>query len=212
MTVRINFLPRNYQPPKQMGAKEWGIVAAVAVGVLATGGYYSSVFAATAGLERQVVQDKARLTTIQAQLAEAEDIKARETRVTQAETDLKALAGRHWSGVLLTLAQLTPQHVSWTSLDVKSNNITLKGTGRGLVDVAQLMGGLVTEQSVDMVALRFINEKGMPVVVTLKPGDKSGVPDEIRAMGTARNLEFEMVITLVAAEGRQVPNGAKSAG
>jgi Tfp pilus assembly protein PilN len=212
MTVRINFLPKSYQPPKQVGAKEIGIVVAAAVALLGTGGYYTSVYAGTVTTANQTKADEMKLKQVQTRLALAEQISGRETRVTQAETDLKSLAGRHWSGVMITLSQLTPQHVSWTALKTSGNDITLKGTSRGMIDMAQLLGGLVTESTVDQIALKFINEKGIPVSVVVKQGDKvdgkNNVPDQLKEMGTVRNLEFELVITLVPAEGRQLPHGA----
>ena len=211
MTVRINFLPRSYQPPKQMGAKEWGIALATVAAVLATTGYYTSVYSGTIGLERQAQADTGKLKGVQAQLAQAEEIKARETRVATAEHDLMSLAGRHWSSVLLTLTQLTPQHVAWTGLKTNGNDIVLQGTSRGMVDMAQLMGGLVTESTVDMVTLKTVDEKGMPITVTVKAGDKSGVVDgikDLKDLGMVRQLDFELVITLLPAEGRPMPHGA----
>jgi|GEM_PF-3261134 len=216
MTVRINFLPRNYQPPKQMGAKEWGIAVAAAVVVAGTGIFYGGVYASTAGMESVAMADETKLANVQAQLALADDIKQREQRVAQAEAELKSLSGRHWSSVLLDLRELTPQHVAWTSIQAVGSDLTLKGTSRGLVDVAQLMGGLVTDTSIDQVQLKFINEKGVPVSVYIKPKDakdaKGGaaqaVTDALKEMPTVRQLEFEMIITLVPAEGGQLPHGA----
>ena len=210
MTVRINFLPRNYQPPKQMGSKEIGIAAAAALALAATGIYYTTAYAGTVNMEKQVLTQTAKLRTVQAALAEADEIKARETAVARAEADLKALSGRHWSGVLVNLSQLTPQQVAWTSIKAGGNDIVLQGTSRGLVDVAQLMGGLVTETSVDMVSLKFINEKGIPIMVTMKAGDSQSkvVSETVRELGTMRQLEFELTITLVPVEGRELPSGA----
>ncbi|HWI64366.1 MAG TPA: PilN domain-containing protein [Symbiobacteriaceae bacterium] len=211
MTVRINFLPRNYQPPKQMGAKEFGVAVAVALAVVATGAYYGTVYAGTLDMERQTQADQVKLQSVQVLLAEAEDIKAREAKVNQAERDLKALAGRHWSSTLLTLSQLTPQQVTWKSMKAEGNNLTLTGTGRGLVDIAQLMGGLVTETTVDQVALKVINEKNVTLTMTVKANSKDSKLDLAQLaqhVGEVRQLEFEMVITLTPAEGRELPHGA----
>lgn len=233
MTVRINFLPRNYQPPAQWGGREYGIVAAAVVALLGTGAYYGSVYVGTNNMVAQAERDTAQLKTVQAQLAEATEIKAREQRVAEAEREMKALTGRHWSGVLLTLSDLTPQHLAWTSLKTSGNDVVLKGTSRGLVDMAQLLGGLVTERSVERVTLKYINEQGIPVIVSVKPGekvdgklleggsgstggDKSGaaggpgaVPEGgTKQVGVVRQLEFELTITLVPAEGRPMPSGA----
>jgi Flp pilus assembly protein TadB len=106
MTVRINFLPRNYQPPKQLGVKEWGIAAAAALAIVATGAYYTSVYAGTADLEHQVSASQAKLQNVKTLLAQADEIKLREARITKAESDLKVLAGRHWSTTLLTLVMI----------------------------------------------------------------------------------------------------------
>jgi Tfp pilus assembly protein PilN len=215
MTVRINFLPRNYQPPKQLGVKEWGIAAAAALAIVATGAYYTSVYAGTADLEHQVSASQAKLQNVKTLLAQADEIKLREARITKAESDLKVLAGRHWSTTLLTLSQLTPQHVTWTSVKADGDNLVLKGTGRGLVDIAQLMGGLVTDTSVREVSLKVVTEKGIPITVTVKSNDKDpakagqdAIKDATKELGTIKQLEFEMVITLVPAEGREMPHGA----
>lgn len=224
MTVRINFLPKQYQPPKQLGPKEWAIAAATALALVATGGYYASVYAGTMDMERQVQADQAKHQSVKALLVQSEEIKAREAQVAKAEVDLRSLAGRRWSGVLFTLTQLTPKHVTWTSLEVNGDQVTLKGTGKGLVDIAQLLGGLVTEKSVAQVSLRVVNEKGVPVVVTVQaPSAESGkageaaVAEATKALGelnlgtvevgTIRQLEFDMVITLAPAEGRAIQHG-----
>jgi Tfp pilus assembly protein PilN len=211
MTVRINFLPRHYQPPKQMGAKEWAIAVACVAAVLAAGGYYSSVYSGTVSLERQAEADSLQLKTVQAKLVEAEEVKARETRVTLAEQELKSLSGHRWSGVLLTLTDLTPKTMSWISLKTAGNDITLTGTSRGLVDMAQLLGGLITEPSINQVTLKAMSETGIPITVTVKAGDQTGVVEGIKSLqdlGMVRQMEFELVITLMPAEGRQLPHGA----
>lgn len=215
MTVRINFLPRNYQPPKQMGAKETGLAVAAALAVVATGAYYATVYAGTADMERQVAADQSKLQTVQALLAEADDIKAREARVYKAEQDLKALSGRHWSGVMLTLSQLTPQHVTWQSLKADGSTINLGGSAKSLVDVAQLMGGLVTETTVEQVALKVVTEKNVTLTMTVKSDgkqpakvDQSAVTEMVQQIGAVRRLDFELVITLTPAEGRELPDGA----
>jgi Tfp pilus assembly protein PilN len=211
MTVRINFLPKSYQPPKQMGAKEWGIIAATALVVVGTGAYYSSVYSGTVAMASQAEASQVKLKQVQAQLAHATEIKTREVNVVRAEQDLKSLAGRQWSSVLLTLSQLTPKHVSWTSLKASGDEITLKGTSRGLVDMAQLLGGLVTESTVQQVTLKFINEKGIPISVVVKQGDKtdgtSGLAEQMKDVGEVKTMEFELVVTLVPAEGRKSPYG-----
>ena len=215
MTVRINFLPRNYQPPKQMGAKETGVAVAVALAVVATGAYYATVYAGTADMERQVAADQGKLQTVQALLAEADDIKSREARVLKAEQDLKALSGRHWSGVMLTLSQLTPQQVTWRSMKADGSTISLGGSAKSLFDVAQLMGGLVTETTVDQVALKVVTEKNITLTMTVKPDgkqpatvDPKAVTEMVQQIGEVRQLDFEMTITLTPAEGRELPHGA----
>jgi hypothetical protein len=226
MTVRINFLPKSYQPPKQMGLKDWGVAAAAAL-ILVTGGtVYASTFATAAKTERQVEIDQAKLQGVRALLAEAGDLKVREERVAQAEAELKALGGHRWSGVLITLRDLTPKQVTWTSLSAEGDKIVLQATGHGLVDVAQIFGGLVDHQEVADVSLRYVNEKGIPISIKVeKPiatgDDAAGEATEEAAearvaeanaelidLGTYRQMEFELVITLVKPEGRQIPRGA----
>lgn len=225
MTVRINFLPKQYQPPKQLGPKEWAVAAAAALAMVATGGYYASVYAGTVDMERQVQADQTKHQSVKALLVQADEIRVREAQVAKAEVDLRSMAGRQWSGVLFTLTQLTPKHVTWTSLQVDGNQVTLKGTGQGLADIAQLLGGLVTEKSVEQVSLKMVNEKGMPVVVTVQaPAPESGKPGETAVAeatkalstlelgtveaGVIRQLEFDMVIILAPAEGRAIQHGA----
>jgi len=208
MTVRINFLPKTYQPPKQLGAKDWAIAAAVAVTAVGTTVFYMGTFASTARLEVQVQTDQNRLQSVRAQLAQAAELKAREEQVVNAESELRALAGRQWSSVLLTLRDQTPLHVTWIGLTVEGNDITLKAWARSLVDVAQLFGGLVDLNQVDTVTLHYLNEAGVPVSITAKGGDKDAQVDAARALSNFRQLEFEMVIKLTRAEGGQMPNGA----
>jgi Tfp pilus assembly protein PilN len=209
MTVRINFLPRHYQPPKQLGARDWGIAAATAVAVVAAAAYYSSVYSATGELERRAAGDQAKDQQVKSLLTEASELRGREERVARAESDLKALGGRPWSGVLLNLRELTPQNVTWTGLKVEGNNMTLGGRGRGLLDVAQLFAGLVDHTDIEQVALKYVNEKGIPVTVTAtKATDKAQLTQGVTGAAMFRQLEFEMVITLVPAKGRQLPHGA----
>ncbi|HYF93616.1 MAG TPA: PilN domain-containing protein [Symbiobacteriaceae bacterium] len=227
MTVRINFLPKSYTPPKQVGPKEMGVAAGVALAVVAVGAYYSAVYAGTVDLERQIVSDQAKHESVKASLAEAEQIKAREARVAEAEQQLQVLAGREWSGVLAILSRLTPKRVMWTSLKANGDTITLRGSGQNLEDVAQLLGGLVTETLVDHVSLRTATEKGFPVAVTVNSGAKGGAEgtgkaapvdpaqaavdrflEAVRGQDLPREMEFDLTITLVPAEGRNVQHGA----
>lgn len=208
MTVRINFLPKTYQPPKQLGPKEWAVAGAVTVAAVATTVFYMGTFASTARLETQVLTDQTKLQTVRTHLTQAAELKAREDQIARAEMELRALSGRPWSAVLLTLRDMTPQHVTWTSLTVTGNEVTLKAWGRSLVDVAQLLGGLVDLNQVDQVTLHYVNESGLPVSVTTKGGDKNAQIDAARALGSFRQLEFEMVITLARTEGGLMPNGA----
>lgn len=207
MTVRINFLPKTYQPPKQLGPKEWTIAAGVAAGVVATSVFYMSTFATAARLENQVKAAAAKHQQVKADLALAAEIRAREEKVAQAEKDLRSLVGRPWSTILLTLADLTPQQVTWHSLTVQDSQITLKATGRGLVDVAQLFGGLVDHSQVEQVSLRYVNEQGVPVKITVKAGEKDPNLQTSLTLRSFRQLEFEMVITLVRPEGGAMQNG-----
>lgn len=209
MTVRINFLPRNFQPPKPAGAKEYGIAAAAGLALVAMGVFYTSTYASTARLEQQTALQESQLQGVKALLAQAADIKQRESAVAQAETDLMSLAGRQWSGVLLTLRDLTPQHVTWLSLKAEKDSIVLKGNSRGLVDVAQLLGGLIDTKEVEEVALKYYDEKGIPITIKVRADQTEEQPKaEETATGLFRQMEFELVIKLIKAEGRKLPNGA----
>lgn len=208
MTVRINFLPRSYQPPKQLGVKEWAVVAAAAVGVVAATVFYMSAFAGANRLEGQVTVDTAEHQRVKVLLGQATEIRTREEQVAQSERELRSLVGRPWSGVVLTLADLTPQHVSWQDLTVEGHQIILKASSRGLVDVAQLFGGLVDLSQVEQVSLRYVNEQGIPVTLSVKADEKDLKVQTSMILQSIRQLEFEMVITLVRSEGGPMPNGA----
>jgi len=201
MTVRINFLPRTYQPPKQLGAKEWAAAAGAAVAVVSTSVFYMGAFSDTSRMERMIVVDQAQLQGAKAQLSEAALLKIREERVVQAEAELNALGGRNWSGVLLNLTDLTPRLVTWASVNVRGDELTLSGTSGGLVDVAQLFAGLLDNPEVAHVALRFINEQGIPITIAAATDDQAGQSAAKQTLLTFRQMEFEMVITLAASEG-----------
>jgi Tfp pilus assembly protein PilN len=248
MTVRINLLPKGYQPPKPAGPKELVIAVGAALAVLATGAFYSSVYAGTLDLERQLVAHQAKHEAVKAQLAEAAEIKAREVRVVQAENELRVLFGRRWSGVLSVLSTLTPKQVTWTSMKSQGDTVTLQGTSSDLADLAQLLGGLVTEKTVDRVSLKSVTEQGVPVAVTVQANEstppapqvsedqKPTAPKEsaqpkskkdpkqeseeavraavdsflkaVRGDQEPRQMQFEMTIILVPAEGRDAQHGA----
>lgn len=207
-TIKINLMPKEYAPPRQAGALEWGIAAVAAVAMVGAGVYYMGVSAQAAQLAERAASQEQRLHMVRAQLAEAATIRQREERVTLAEAELKGLVGRRWSNVLLTLRDLTPQHVTWQALTVDGDALTLKATSRGLVDVAQLFSGLIVNQQVAEVSLHYVNEAGIQVQYTVEQGQENPVPQErIRPAGEFRQLEFEILITLVPQEGG-VPNGA----
>lgn len=208
MTVRINFLPRTYQPPRQMGTREWVAVGALVAGLAAAGSFYALGFAATGRMEQQVAVDQVELQAVRAQLTEAADLRSREERVASAEAELKALSGQRWSGVLLNLRDLTPRYVTWTGLKAEGEQITLTAVATGLTDVAQLLGGLANHPDVDEAALRFVSEKGLPIILTSRTVTDEQVSEILEEVGTYRQLEFELVITLVKPEGRQIPRGA----
>ncbi len=210
MTVRINFLPKTYQPPKQLGPKEWAAAAGIAVAVVGTTTYYMASFASVARLEKQVTQQQELDQRVKADLVRAAEIKAQEERVAKAKAELKALQGRHWSGILLALSDLTPQHVTWTDVNVQGDTITLKANSRGLVDVAQLFGGLVDNGEVTEVTLKYVNEDGVKVQVSAKPEDDKAKKEAAAArLMTFRHMSFEMVIRLnPLGERGQRPNGA----
>ncbi|MFZ5825367.1 MAG: hypothetical protein ACOY94_13790 [Bacillota bacterium] len=206
-SIKINLLLKEYAPPRKAGRLEWAIAAALALATVAGGVYYTGVAAEAAALARQAESQERQLHRVTAKLAEAATIRQREERVARAEGELKGLEGRHWSGVLLTLRDLTPQHVTWQALNIEGESMTLKASSRGLVDVAQLFAGLITSPEVAEVSLRYVNEAGIPVQMTAEQGQPVPKPEAIRPAGTFRQLEFEIVITLVPQGGR-VSNGA----
>jgi len=106
------------------------------------------------------------------------------------------------------LRDLTPQHVQWQSLKVENNTITLKATGKGLLDVAQLFGGLVENSMVESVTLHYVNEKGADVTVTQSKEAKPATSPLPVSLDKARQMEFELVITLIGPEGGQASHGA----
>lgn len=196
MTVRINFLPKTYRPPKRLGLKEWAAAAGVALAVVGTTTYYMTAFAGVARLEQQIVVAQGRHQQVKAMLAQAAAVKAREERVVTAKADLKALQGRHWSGILLTLGDLTPKHVVWTSVKIEGDRIALVATSRGLVDVAQLFGGLVDHNEVAEVVLKYVDENGTQMQITAKSGDSTAKQNNALSLLAPRQMKFEMVITL----------------
>lgn len=208
MTVRINFLPKTYQPPKQLGAREWAVAAGAAVAVVGTSVFYMGTFSDTSRMERVIVADQARLQSTKAQLSEAVQIKIREDKVVLAEAELNALGGRNWSGVLLHLTDLTPQLVTWSSVNVKGDELTLGATSSGLVDVAQLFHGLLVNPEIEHVALRYINEQGTTITIAASTDDQLGQSVAGQTLVTFRQMEFEMVITLAASEGGRKQYGA----
>lgn len=213
MMVRINFLPKTYQPPKQLGPKEWAMAAGVAVAVVSTSVFYMTAFAGASRMETQVKADQARHQQVKADLSRAAELKAREEQVARAKADLKSLEGRDWSPVLLSLRDLTPQHVTWGSVKIEGDSITLKATSRGLVDVAQLFGGLLDQGQVSEVALRYVNENGTPVQFSMKANEDKEKQEAKEAAAPKvfmfRTLEFEMLIKLnPLREGGQTANGA----
>ncbi|MFZ5814977.1 MAG: hypothetical protein ACOY93_06695 [Bacillota bacterium] len=195
--IKINLMLKEYAPPRQAGVLEWGLVAAAALAVVVGTVHYAGVHADTLRMAARAEDQGQRLHVVKAQLAEAAVIQQRELRVARAEGELKGLEGRRWSGVLLTLRDLTPQDVTWQSLQVSGDEMTLKATSRGLVDVAQLFAGLIARAEVAEVTLHYVNEAGIRVEYKVE-GDQ---PLESTPAATFKQLEFEVVITLAKQEG-----------
>lgn len=173
MGIRINLLPRSYQPPKPVGAKEAMIAAAVGLTIFGGGAYYVSAWTGIGRMEQEIQTKTAQVQQVELKLADAASIKQREAKVAEAEGDLKALVGRDWSPLLESLAEMTPQHMTWSELKVVGEQISLKGNARGLIDLAQLFGGIVNHPSVDFAGLRYVNEQGILVTLTIKDRDGS---------------------------------------
>lgn len=171
MGIRINLLPRSYQPPKPIGVKEAIIAAAVGLTVLGGGAYYVSAWTGLGRTEQEIQTKTAQVQQVELKLADAASIKQREAKVSTAEGDLKALMGRDWSPLLETLAEMTPQHLTWSELKVVGDQMSLKGNARGLIDLAQLFGGVVNHPAVEYAGLRYVNEQGVVVTLTIKEKD-----------------------------------------
>lgn len=173
MGIRINLLPRSYQPPKPVGGREVIVAAAVGLTLFGGGAFYVSTWSGIGRLEQEIQTKSAQYQQVEQKLAEAASIKQREAKVAEAEGDMKALMGRDWSPLLENLAEMTPQNMTWTELSVLGNGVTLKGNARGLIDLAQLFGGLVNHPDVEFASLRYVNEQGVPVTMTIKEKDGS---------------------------------------
>lgn len=206
-SIKINLLLKEYAPPRKAGRLEWAVAAALAVATVAGGVYYMGVSAEAAQLAERAAAQQQQLHRVKAQLAEAAVIRQREDRVTLAEQELKGLVGRRWSNIFLALRDLTPQHVTWQTLAVDGNVMTLKASSRGLVDVAQLFAGLIAYEQVEEVSLRYVNEAGITVQVKAEQGQPPPTPQAIQPAGSFRQLEFEIAIALVSQKGG-VPHGA----
>lgn len=200
--IKINLLLKEYAPPRRAGAVEWGVAAVAALAMVAIGVYYMGVAADASEMNERAASQGKQLHVVKAQLAEAGSIRQREERVARAEGELKGLVGRNWSTILLTLRDLTPQYVTWNSLDIDGDTMTLKATSQGLVDVAQLFAGLIVNQQVAEVSLHYVTATGVRVEFRAEQGTEMTVPEaEIRPAGELRQLDFEISITLTRQEG-----------
>lgn len=171
MGIRINLLPKSYQPPKPLGAKEMMIAAAVGLVLFGGGAYYVSAWTGLGKMEQQITTKGSQLQQVQLKLADASAVKQREQKVSAAEGDLKALMGRDWSPLLESLAEMTPQNLTWTELKAGEERVSLKGNARGLMDLAQLFGGVVNHPAVEYAGLRYVNEQGVTITLTIKEKD-----------------------------------------
>jgi hypothetical protein len=185
MGIRINLLPKSYQPPKPVGAREMMIAAAVGLTLFGGGAFYVSAWTGLGRTEQEIQTKNAQYQQVQLKLADAASIKQREAKVAAAEADLKALMGRDWSLLLENLAEMTPQHLTWTDLKVGEDKIALKGNARGMIDLAQLFGGIVNHPSVDFAGLRYVNEQGVTVTLTIKDKDGTVNMADLTSQGPA---------------------------
>lgn len=214
MSVRINLLPPQNRPPRQR--PPWvRALAALAAALVVTGGVsYTSIYMGVLRLEQQAEADETVLQDLRTRLADATRLRHREEAVVKTEAQLNAIASHRWSGLLLTMRELTPKHVTWTSLKAEERNLTLKGMTRGALDVAQLVGGLANEATVEEVALKVMSEKGIALTVSVKPGPTSQAEAKerqdniLRQLGTYQVLEFELHVKLKQVEGSETPHGA----
>lgn len=207
-SIKINLLPREYAPPRQAGVRDWVIAAGAVAGLMGAGFYYMGVAADITQTESRAGQQEQQLHLVKAQLAEAVLIGQREERVARAEGELRGLVGRRWSNLLLSLRDVTPQHISWQSVTAEGDRLTLKAESQGLVDVAQLFAGLISQPSVAEVTLRYVDEAGIAVVYRAGAGSPDGPPREpLEATGQFRQLLFELEIRLLPQEGGE-PYGA----
>jgi hypothetical protein len=151
----------------------------------------------------------AQLQQVKLKLADAATIHQREQKVTEAEHDLKALMGRDWSLLLEALAEMTPKNLTWTEWKAGDEKIFLKGNSRGLIDLAQLFGGLVNDPSVDYVGLQYVDAKGITVSLTIKGKDGAvnlnglTAADQTLSLGAFRQIDFAVQIELKPLKGGQ---------
>lgn len=208
--IKINLLPREYAPPRRAGVRDWVLVAGAIAGLMGAGLYYMGVAADITQTQSRVEQQEQQLSLVRAQLTEAALIGDREERVTKAEGELRGLVGRRWSNLLLTLRDLTPQHVTWQTVTAEGDRLTLKAESRGMVDVAQLFAGLINQPSVAEVTLRHVGAGGILVLQRVTAGAAANLPPDLQpliATDELRGLLFELEIRLQPQEGGE-PRGA----
>jgi Tfp pilus assembly protein PilN len=171
MTVRINFLPPSYQPPRKLGARDYLVVGAVAAAVALGSVYYGNGYAELQATQARVETAQRQLSTVRERVADLEDVRAREQRVARAEIEIQSLKGRAWSTVLLGLRDLTPQRMYWTEFEVEDARITISGSAARLIDLAQFIVGLMSSPLVAQVDLQVTTETGAAVMASVTPGE-----------------------------------------
>lgn len=196
MTVPINFLPRSYQPPRKLGARDYLLVGAAAMALLAGAAYYTNAYADLNATEAKIKSTEQEIAIVKARAATVESVRAREERVAQAEMEIKSLKGRAWSPVLLGFRDLTPQRMYWTDFKVEQGIVTISGSSESLMDIAQFIVGLMVSPSVMQVDLQAATASGETISASVKQGEKVPAALAEPADCTRCRLTFTLLINL----------------
>lgn len=171
MSIRINFLPPSFQPPRKMGWKDVAIAVAAAMVLSGGGFYYTDLYFDLTSTKALVQATEKKTTDVKDQVSQFEEIVRREARVAEVERGVQAIKGRHWSPILLGFRDLTPQQMYWTEFQVEQNVATLSGSAASLMDVAQFVVGLMVSPAVTQVDLQVVTEEGDTLYTTVMKGE-----------------------------------------
>lgn len=149
--IRINLMPASRRPSRAPGRIQYLAAAGTLVAVVSGTLYYRGVVAHRADLLADATAKEVRLSEVRARLEEAERVREREEKAAQSERELKNLQGRAWSPVLLEMADLTPDGMTWELLLAGPEGLELKGSTRGMPEVAQFVTAVSASAYVERV-------------------------------------------------------------